>query len=365
MSKLADQWIELFRAGNYGEQGSFSEADLDRIVSNYKPSAHEAPAVIGHPKEDAPAYGWVESLKRSGNLLLGKLNKVDPAFAEMVEAGRFKKRSASFYKTPDGYSLRHVGFLGAQPPVVKGLADCKFADAGGHEVVEFKEMEMADETVTAISSFKTWLEGFMNGSKPAAGSGAVTFSEADVTRIATEAATKAAADAVKPVQAKLDATELRFAEREKLIGTAETRARGGAAVARLKAAGKWVPAFEQMGLSLVFAELAKTTETIEFGEGDGKKKQTPLDTLVNFMEGLSKIVPGGEMYAGQKGGTVPAVKGINPGRMSVDANSVQFAEAIDTYMREHKDVSYFEAATTVERMHPELAKPGGAAVGAV
>ena len=47
----------------------------------------------------------------------------------MVRAGRFKKVSASFY-TPDSphnpvpgvYYLRHVGFLGAQPPAVKGLA---------------------------------------------------------------------------------------------------------------------------------------------------------------------------------------------------------------------------------------------------
>ncbi len=43
--------------------------------------------------------------------------QVDPAFAEMVEAGRFKKISASFYApsasgnpVPGTYYLRHVGF---------------------------------------------------------------------------------------------------------------------------------------------------------------------------------------------------------------------------------------------------------------
>ena len=60
---------------------------------------------------------------------------MDEGFAGLLKAGRFKKRSASFYPpghpsnpTPDRPYLRHVGFLGAQPPAVKGLAD--FADAG-------------------------------------------------------------------------------------------------------------------------------------------------------------------------------------------------------------------------------------------
>ncbi len=51
----------------------------------------------------------------------------------MVKAGRFKSRSASFYHPdnpnnpkPGVYYLRHVGFLGAQPPAVKGLKAVEF-----------------------------------------------------------------------------------------------------------------------------------------------------------------------------------------------------------------------------------------------
>ena len=70
---------------------------------------------------------------------------MDAAFAETVAAGRFKKIFASFYSpdapanpVPGVYYLRHVGFLGAQPPAVTGLRSPEFADneAG---VVEFAD----------------------------------------------------------------------------------------------------------------------------------------------------------------------------------------------------------------------------------
>ena len=45
MGKLDQQWIEIFRAGDYGEKGNFTPTVLDAIVSKYDPSFHEAPAV--------------------------------------------------------------------------------------------------------------------------------------------------------------------------------------------------------------------------------------------------------------------------------------------------------------------------------
>lgn len=76
----------------------------------------------------------MRSLAAGDDGLNAEPHQVDPEFAEMVNAGRFKKISASFY-TPDApnnpvpgvYYLRHVGFLGAQPPAVKGLKQAEFA----------------------------------------------------------------------------------------------------------------------------------------------------------------------------------------------------------------------------------------------
>ena len=121
---LFDNWVEIFRTGSHttsdGRVTYWGEDDLDQVVRNYDPNKHEAPIVIGHPKTNDPAYGWVEALKRVGSTLLAKFKQVDSGFAEKVKAGRYKKRSVSI---SPGNHLNHVGFLGAVAPAVSGLAD--------------------------------------------------------------------------------------------------------------------------------------------------------------------------------------------------------------------------------------------------
>jgi hypothetical protein len=69
-------WFEIFKAGTHqdsaGNERTWSEEDLDTIVSKYNPAEHEAPIVIGHPTDNAPAWGWVEGLKREGTRLYAK-----------------------------------------------------------------------------------------------------------------------------------------------------------------------------------------------------------------------------------------------------------------------------------------------------
>ena len=79
--------------------------------------------------------GWVSGLKCVGLRLEADFRQMDPAFAEAVEAGRYKHVSAAFYAPdsprnpkPGGYYLRHVGVLGAVPPAVKGLGPLTFAE---------------------------------------------------------------------------------------------------------------------------------------------------------------------------------------------------------------------------------------------
>jgi len=61
-------WVEIFWAGKHtdsqGRKREFTAADLDRMVSGYDPAQHETPAVVGHLKDNAPAYGWVEGALR-------------------------------------------------------------------------------------------------------------------------------------------------------------------------------------------------------------------------------------------------------------------------------------------------------------
>lgn len=81
----------------------------------------------------------VGRLRVEAGRLQAEPTQLDPAFAELVRAGRFKKISASFYAPdspanprPGQWYLKHVGFLGAAPPAVKGLKQVAFnaAEAG-------------------------------------------------------------------------------------------------------------------------------------------------------------------------------------------------------------------------------------------
>lgn len=130
--------IHIFRAGIHTPMGGgaleFREADLAATAAAYDPALAEAPLVVGHPVTDAPAYGWVQALRADGGDLVAEPHQVEPAFAEMVQAGRFKKISASFYTPnhpanpkPGAFYLKHVGFLGAAAPAVKGLRGVSFA----------------------------------------------------------------------------------------------------------------------------------------------------------------------------------------------------------------------------------------------
>ena len=131
--------IEIFRTGQHTDSNGcdilIDSPTLDRIATCYDSSLHEAPLVLGHPQDDKPAWGWVQSLRRRGKSLLATLKDIAPEIAEAVRKGQYKKVSASFYRpqaphnpAPQGWYLRHIGLLGAQTPAIKGLAPLKFAE---------------------------------------------------------------------------------------------------------------------------------------------------------------------------------------------------------------------------------------------
>lgn len=153
--------LEIFRAGNHramnGTVLDFSEDTVHEIVDGYDPALHEAPLVVGHPKANEPAYGWVSSLDYADGVVVAEPDQVDAEFADMVNDGRFKKISASFFTpnntnnpTPGKYYLRHVGFLGAQPPAVKGLKSASFADEEGTITIEFGEGSYRDRSMAGL-----------------------------------------------------------------------------------------------------------------------------------------------------------------------------------------------------------------------
>lgn len=136
------KWCEIFRAGTHidhsGNKVTVTTADIDKIISNFNEKNPDVPLVIGHPTLNSPAYGWVDKLKREGNTLLATFKDVSREFAEWVNQGLYKTRSISLYQDN---TLRHIGWLGAQPPAIKGLASYQFAENEEIQIFDFSEAD--------------------------------------------------------------------------------------------------------------------------------------------------------------------------------------------------------------------------------
>jgi hypothetical protein len=361
MSTLNGQWIELFRAGDYGDKGAYTESDIDQMVASYDPAKHEAPVVIGHPEHNAPAYGWVEALRRVGSVLMGKLKQVQPQFEELVRKGLFKKRSISFYVTPSGPALRHVGFLGAMPPEVKGLADVKLASfsAGAFQAIDFKEDDVDGTEISRsiTQSLKEFFSELFKGKK------VVELSDADQAK----ALETAMAAVIKPLQDQHTKLQQEFAEYKKTVETsAATHSQTTFAekqVQRVKDAKRWIPAFDKMGLSQIFGELAKATAKVSFGEGDKKVEKLPAEAFADFMIGLGEIVPMGELVRAEARRSGKLVQFTEPSRGEIDQQSVSLAEAAMKLSKD-KNISYGDALRQVRRSG-EYNDAGSSAAGSV
>lgn len=144
MPGLTD-WFDVFRCGtnrdSTGALCTVTRDDIDKAINKYE--ANSAPIVVGHPKTNAPAFGWIESFRRVGDLVQARCSKVVPEFVEAVKRGLYKNRSIAF--NGDG-TFRHVGFLGAAAPAIKGLEEIQFSDQGDYLTVELTDT--APETTT-------------------------------------------------------------------------------------------------------------------------------------------------------------------------------------------------------------------------
>ncbi|MBM96502.1 MAG: peptidase [Oceanospirillaceae bacterium] len=316
--------IHLFVPGQHtsmaGDNLQFGEADLQASAAAYDPTKHEAPLVIGHPKHNAPAYGWVQSVQFADDGLTAIPHQINPDFAELHESGAFKKVSASFYHpdaksnpVPGVFYLRHVGFLGAQAPAIKGLRNPEFSEGETTEdfiTVEFSEPEQPPEEDNTVTP------------------------------------EEAAALEAKNKQLAAD-----LAARDKLLAD-ERAARAHAdnvAFAEKLATDTRIGKDHVPLVAAVLTQLQQPTgdadKPVEFGEGDAAK---PLHTAVTEMlEQLPERVEFGET----------ATKDKAAGKDDTDDETVEYAEGSDpeaialdkkirAHMKQHK-CDYVTAAHAV------------------
>lgn len=154
-------WFQIFKGGTQVDSRGIKHDGNELIknaIAGFNTANYEPPIVIGHPKTNSPAFGWVSELKsetKDGTLILyAKVKQALPEFIDWLKKGLYKNRSASFY--PDG-KLRHVGFLGAMPPAVKGLPnifedDSNFLEFEEEENTKFDEDKLISKIIDKISN---------------------------------------------------------------------------------------------------------------------------------------------------------------------------------------------------------------------
>ena len=326
------QPIEIFRTGSHtsmqGQTLSFGESDLAAVASSYDPSLHHAPIVVGHPSHDAPAYGWVDALAIHDGRLVATPGDVDPAFADLVAAKRYAKVSASFYRpaapnnpVPGSYYLRHVGFLGAQPPAVKGLKPITFADDDS-VTVEFSDWDVSrglGVLARVLRSLRDWMiaeKGVETANQvvpdweiqevASAASAAVpeplpdqapapAFADAPNTPTTNaedppmSQQTASTAD-LEQRAADLAAREASFAEREAAHEARERQARkvaDTAFVGEVVQQGR-LPVGLQPLTTALFAELGE--DVVSFADGDEQRQSSPREMLRTLLTALPQPV---------------------------------------------------------------------------
>jgi len=351
--------IHVFRAGKHttaaGEEITFSQTDLEASAAAYDPALHEAPLVVGHPKSDDPAYGWTGGLQVDAAGLHVLPRQVNAQFAEQVSDGAYKKVSVAWYRPTDAanpvpgvWYPRHIGFLGAVPPAIKGLHPVQFREGGEPVEIEFSEyddvtnaglwrrlrewiigqlgQETADRVVPAwdVGDLERSAQDDLreaqaeptpqfseNSPKPPFDEGGIHHQETIVTP------EQAAALEAENTQLKADKAARDAADQ---AAAAKTRRANAVQFCEgLAQAGKLLP--DEKATTITLYELAAQSAPVEFGEGDAATTEAPLAKFKALLEGLPKRVEFSEIASGKP----PAADTADPTALA--ARAVEFQES--------------------------------------
>ena len=362
---LAD-WVEIFRAGKHkdsrGRECEFTTGDLDQIIANA--AAEPAPAVLGHPKHDAPAYAWTADMKREGDVLFTKFGHIHPAFESGVATGAYRNRSVSIYKDDTaGWKLRHVGWLGAEPPAIAGLKPVEFsAGVDAHEFSSGDDMQVAwalTDISGAFRRLRDWLIGdkgldvadqvlpdyqvtsiadsaqrvrqsaidelnaeaspaptlFTAPTPSSTKDIPMSFTQADLDRVAAETAARVKAE----TEAQFSAAQAELMR----LQSEQQRTRITHQVEGWKAKGLVTPA-EATGLVEFMASIdAAGAAQFEFSAAGGTAKKTPAEWFSEFMASRQPVVQLGPRRDSDPG---PVLDKSNPRAIADAALEFQAAE---------------------------------------
>ncbi|KAA6404484.1 hypothetical protein DPQ22_09640 [Candidatus Tokpelaia sp.] len=374
--------MEICRPGKFessdGSGVTFSDAELADVAAKYTPE-FDAPAVLGHPVDNDPAYGWVQGLRydRHTHRLIADIGDVAPSLAQAVRDKKFKKISASFHMPdspanprPGTYYLRHVGFLGAAAPAVTGLKPVHLR-AGNGRIVEIsltendwkgKAMEFLDKLkaifVKALGQEKA--DSLMDNEELSQ----VLAEEAakKAKEEAETAAANAASDTPAPAEPEKDKEEedkkkdnaslsASLAAREKAVAAKEKELKTKAQAlihsnhvsfaAGLIKDGKLLP--KDKDVLVAALDAAAVNSTVSFADG---RTGTAAAALQEVLTGLPQVVPFGKAVPPEKQNK--RVSLAAPDGYSVAEDEDDLYAKAKKYQAEHPDVDWLKCVEAVQ-----------------
>ena len=325
--------VEIFRSGDYGPRGAYTDGDLDNIVADYDPRRHEAPVTLDH-KTSGPAYGWVASLQRRGDTLVAHLRDLSDEFLQWLRDGAYKKRSVELYKSfaPTGRPyLRALSFLGACPPEIKGLADPVFAEEIDtpcpvenfiYEESELPEPKSENQNVHSVQPVHSVHD------LPETPSPADPFAS----RLLPQAS-----DELARLREENAALTTRLSE--------HARTRRAEQLSRFRdearRAGRWLPAWDRLGIA-AFAESLDESAAINFSEPSASASPiSSLNWFLQFMETLPPVVEFSEFAPAPHTAFSAPLESLADA--SIDPASLRLHREAQRLCAGNPDVTYTEA----------------------
>lgn len=300
----------IFKAGTHtdssGRVVSMSVDDLWQIANAYEPDLAAAPLVVGHPELDMPAYGWVKTLTVNGNELVAEAEDVAIEFADMVNQRRFPNRSAAIFlentpgnPKPGKKYLKHVGFLGASPPAIRGLKPVTFSE---QDQALYFNFSLQNE------------ESNMN-----------------------EEQLKQQAQEISRRETILQEGEAALAARQAQI----QREQAVTFAAKLADEGKLLPN-EVNGMVELLIELPNN-QPLTFSASGTQVSKTPSDFLKGFLSELPQRVKFAEKSADTVANDVTALQFAAPSGVQVDNSRADLFQKATAYQHQNPHVSWLEA----------------------
>lgn len=389
--------FRIFRPGKHtascGTVTEFTKDDLAKAVQAYNAELYAAPLVIGHPKVEDRAYGQTAKLTQDeAGDVWAEPTQVEPTFSALVQDGGYPNRSVSWYlpdhpnnPVPGVLYPKHIGFLGAVPPALKGLGKIEFGDGQAFDfgedatglVVDFATSEdawtLASALRTAARAMRS-MRDWMLAEKGAEEADKIVPSwqveDAEREAIRQEERARNTQDStvlpsfneptrtpetptmtpeeIAALQAENErnkASLAQFQERETAIAAAErmaTVASISAGLQPLVEAGKLLPA-QRAQVANFMAGLDDTDDsrTIEFGEapeGGQVPKVSPRQFMQQFLNGLPKAVD----FSDRSRQTANNSGALTPTQLATKATKLREEEA-----KAGRNISFTEATNRV------------------